>query len=482
MDKGGAMPLKNNHGVGLLELLIYATVGLVVTMGVYRVGLMTLKTSQIANTLIAERDLDNAFRSIINSEPDCGWNLKPSHFTDFSSGNKSKLTTADLSLKKTNDNNIPGDTDTEQDDVVLIKTGLFQNLIDIKRIELNKIPTPDDNTVMQDDVREVLIYYTKPSLGIDSTFGENPCKDSDDDNEKKGCYFKSCKVKYKLHATETDKVDQCEEINCESLTVSLSANQSCGDNEYFHGFDSSGKKICIDINSLRAQLDTNPCRFGEMYRGYNKTTKEYICERAEEVTDAGHCTDDPLDGSPRYLTATGNCIKKPVCEHTCREFDYRKSNLEYIWYQAYWGTGRGVAPFINCDGNEGNDKPRTEWILPPLINSYAKWIQKAESTPNPFWRQGVHSFDPRDSNYKNSSCYRQHSTDNKYYNSCIDLSCNRLNYDRVKGIFNCVNIKTIPTLRLEVESDKIDTSTFELNTSGKTWFKQKKIDTCGFSP
>ena len=139
----GIMTLQNNHGFGLIELLILSSISLFAGLGAFKITELAVKNTLISNTNLEGQDLIASIRKAFNEQ--CKDNLKPLNLSDPTNkkGNIKSLTfltadqNKDLNTKPVNFKN--------------------NGLINIIKTDLKD----DDN-----NHKRFTVYFTKPVLGM----------------------------------------------------------------------------------------------------------------------------------------------------------------------------------------------------------------------------------------------------------------------------------------------------------------------------
>ena len=280
--------LLSKKGVGLLEVLALAGLGLVIGMGLLNISKNSLQNSKVISTDLAEQDLEHSLIQILNDEEDCKWNLRPDNLSNKTAG-KGQLrdTNNDSKLVKTKGNNTSAPPPNTDDDITLVKLGDFRGALNIVKMEFI-IPDPSEQTK-----RSLRVYYSKKGLDQFNTYGGGACVKGTGANDQAGCYFKACKVDYSFSGTT---VNNCTFTKCENQGVSQSINVSgreCAGNKYLRGFDNNGKKICEDIS---------PCPAGHAFRGF-KADGSKLC------MDVAKCSDNQVF---KGFKSDGRKICEPV--------------------------------------------------------------------------------------------------------------------------------------------------------------------------
>ncbi len=232
-------------GFSLIEVLITATVGLVLGAGVLKLSQVAIQNTNIVQTSLVESELKRALDKFLN-DPDnptqCQDVLGPFHASDLSASPVSvypqnPVPTAD-----------PAKTAYEKLGKLAGETGL----ISIEKIELK------DNS---DPERQFIVYYKKPRLGKYATIGGGKCTGGTAAGDQNGCYFVSCDIKYRCSSSACNDADGADntagtaddDITCELVAGSCEgnnqrsntiANKECDPGLSLTGFDSAGEPIC----------------------------------------------------------------------------------------------------------------------------------------------------------------------------------------------------------------------------------------------
>ncbi len=228
-------------GFSLIEVLITATIGLILGAGVLKLSQVAIQNTNIVQTSLVESELKRALDKFLN-DPDnptqCQDVLGPFHASDLSASPVSvypqtPVPTAD-----------PAKTAYEKLGKLAGETGL----ISIEKIELKD---------KSDPVRQFIVYYKKPRLGKYETIGGGRCTGGTAAGDQNGCYFVSCDIKYRCSnsvcngagadtdpaVTDDDDI-KCALIKCEGAGKSLSDVGECEYDKHLIGFDSTGNPIC----------------------------------------------------------------------------------------------------------------------------------------------------------------------------------------------------------------------------------------------
>ena len=282
--------VKNNFGVGLVEVLLASGIGLVVTMGIFRVSTTAVKTTQTTQTILAEESLSKVVRESLGNEADCKWNLSPTRLVG-----SAPLTGQSIPALVKN-----GDITNQA--VTLIKakstteSGGFPEdnpLLLIKKLELKQVHSSDS------DQREFTVYYEKKGLGRFSTRENRACTSTN----LSGCYKLSCKMSYKnpfLPDTNPESTNNCKLLDCVASEDVL-RGQACPEGQYLQGFGEFEELTC-------ATLPT-PCPDGEVLTGFNADGTAGACASVLSSSDDS-CSSGQI---PIGLDATGNIECDAIC-------------------------------------------------------------------------------------------------------------------------------------------------------------------------
>ena len=282
--------IKNNFGVGLVEVLLASGIGLVVTMGIFRVSTTAVKTTQTTQTILAEESLSKVVRESLGNEADCKWNLSPTRLVG-----SAPLTGQSIPALVKN-----GDITNQA--VTLIKakstteSGGFPEdnpLLLIKKLELKQVHSSDS------DQREFTVYYEKKGLGRFSTRENRACTSTN----LSGCYKLSCKMSYKnpfLPDTNPESTNNCKLLDCVASEDVL-RGQACPEGQYLRGFGEFEELTC-------ATLPT-PCPDGQILTGFNDAGTQGVCAPVLSSRSSS-CPDGQI---PTGLDATGDIECDAIC-------------------------------------------------------------------------------------------------------------------------------------------------------------------------
>ena len=285
--------IKNNFGVGLVEVLLASGIGLVVTMGIFRVSTTALKTTRVTQTILAEESLSKVVRESLGNEADCKWNLSPTRLTGGTPLTGQSVPTLVKNGVVTNQA------------VTLIKTksttelGGFPEenpLLIIKKLELKQVHSADP------DQREFTVYYEKKGLGRFSTRGNRACTSTN----LSGCYKLTCKMSYKnpfLPDTNPESANNCKLLDCVASEDVL-RGQTCPDGQYLQGFGEFEELTCAPLPTA--------CPSGQALRGFNPDGTAGVCA---SVLSSSSSTCPPGQ-IPKGLKSDGSVNCGAICGST----------------------------------------------------------------------------------------------------------------------------------------------------------------------
>ena len=183
------MKLRNNKGLSILEVLISIFLFSVVSVAMFKALDMSLLSSNVSNSLLAEADLKLAIHKVL-SAGQCEKNLHPSKLHEVTSDSR---TLESLTRYK-----LPGSTGVE-----IIKKGeTFRDYLSIVKIELAGEAT--------DAYREFKVYYARERSRHLRTRKGQLCNESD----QSGCYVNKCNIEYEADYTN---VNTCTILDCFSV-------------------------------------------------------------------------------------------------------------------------------------------------------------------------------------------------------------------------------------------------------------------------
>ncbi len=330
-----------HDGFSLIEVLITATVGLILGAGVLKLSQVAIQNTNIVQTSLVESELKRAIDKFLN-DPDnptqCQDVLGPFHASDLSASPVSvypqtPVPTAD-----------PAKTAYEKLGKLAGETGL----ISIEKIELKD---------KSDPVRQFIVYYKKPRLGKYETIGGGRCTGGTAAGDQNGCYFVSCDIKYRCSNADcdgkgadtdpavTDDDDiKCQLIKCEGTGKSLSDVGECGDNEHLKGFDSTGNPICQQNCTGGRQWDesTTPpgCGCPANTRWNDIFRRCTFCQPHQRLGSDGNCVDvcPPSSTEIRQVWNGMQCIC-PFTTVVNNKGDCVCPQSEFISVQPSWDSG-----------------------------------------------------------------------------------------------------------------------------------------------
>lgn len=220
----------NNKGLGLVEVLVTASLMGVLFFGGAQTLKIALQASSVQRAMFAENDLRTTVAK--NLSGSCWDNLRNDDTNRLSGPHKANGIGDITSL-------LYGKITTGQP---------FKDKIDIIKMELtseNNPPPPDDLN------RDFIIYYKKRGLGSLNTIQEKECSTSSPPGSLIGCYHYKCTVRYETNTCTAFCSDLSEKITAEvqstvvqKVDQHIASKQWCGDKKYFIGFDSDGNPKC----------------------------------------------------------------------------------------------------------------------------------------------------------------------------------------------------------------------------------------------
>ena len=186
------MRLKNK-GIAITEVLIATAILSFISMAILKTVDMSLLSSNVANSLLADADLKIAlYNTLDHTDGQCKTNLHPDKFSPSGTNTLNSLTRYEVPIPPTSPTGVE----------LIKKDELFRNYLKIVKLELA-------GTGLQ---REFKVYYTRERAKNLKTRDGKPCTATD----TSGCYENICQMEYKLNSAGTD-VDTCTLLNCSGL-------------------------------------------------------------------------------------------------------------------------------------------------------------------------------------------------------------------------------------------------------------------------
>ena len=217
---------RKTRGIGLIETLVGGAIGAVVVAGTMKSLQLSLESSLVARSTLAESDIHHTISNILRNQDDCLANFDPKA-ESLPSSNAIGLYGADrawgvgelVQLVKN-----AGTSGTADDVTALEKGEIFKSSLKIVKMELKgTLPTTKDSTTelkKQEAIRSLIVYYKKEGMGAYSTVGGSDCQAKDTANniteDLSGCYFHQCSVDLRLDdpATTTTDEGKCDGVDC----------------------------------------------------------------------------------------------------------------------------------------------------------------------------------------------------------------------------------------------------------------------------
>ncbi len=279
-------------GFSLIEVLITATIGLILGAGVLKLSQIAIENTHILKTIFAEQKLEKAVSDALSDQAHCKDILGPFH----------SKTARPISVTN----------DSSKDYTYGVKTGEFEGgLIDIQKIELNP-PNPLDSANTEADY---IVYFKKPRLGKYATLGGGKCTSGTTAGDQAGCYFVKCKMDYFCSDNACGGTsDQCRLKTCEGNTQAPGvANKKCEAGKVLIGFNSAGQTICCRPGEEWDETSSPPqckCPNGKTWNGHACS-----CRKNQKLAKDGTCV-DACFGQDNIKIWDG---KKCVCPYTTWE-------------------------------------------------------------------------------------------------------------------------------------------------------------------
>ena len=312
------------RGFGLVESVIVAGVGMTLGLGVLKITQVSINTAQVSGTILSEQRLKKSIYNLLGDPKECAFNLKPSRLSDKANKNGEIA-----KLINTGGNNIDQNHDTS-DDTILITSGesFGDGLIRIIKIELIDPDTTNNNS----KERTFKLYYTKPRLAEFSTIAGRACSKTD----SSGCYTISCKMDYHCEDANGDCLptddpkNKCQPLDCLGDEGGGGGNGiNCGTNEYSKGLKENGNPECEPLSCLADKIfmglkedgtpncvsvnDSIRClSSGEFFRGFDSSGK-IICVNKHQVCSGGRTYESGSCTCPsrkQFDFAKGMCVCK----------------------------------------------------------------------------------------------------------------------------------------------------------------------------
>ncbi len=265
--RGPTLPKTPLHaGFSLIEVLITATIGLILGAGVLKLSQIAIENTLILKTIFAEQKLEKAVSDALTDQTHCKDILGPFH------------SKTDRPISVTND--------SAKTYKYGVKIGEFEpGLINIQAIKLDP-PNPLDSANTEADY---IVYFKKPRLGKYATLGGGKCTSGTTAGDQAGCYFVKCKMDYFCSDNACGGTsDQCRLKTCEGNTQAPGvANQKCEAGKVLIGFNSAGQTICCRPGEQWDETSSPPqckCPTGKTWNDHRCG-----CLRYQYESPAGTC-------------------------------------------------------------------------------------------------------------------------------------------------------------------------------------------------
>ena len=204
----------NRQGMGLVEVLLAAGLSVAVFSGTHKALMLSVKTSRLVTSELAERELNTAIGRALGDTASCQANLIPR--ADLPSTIPESPNKGLYGTETTRDSGA-GEVLTLDAGTVSLRRGFeIKGDLRIVKMELKQW----DKTPADPDKRVFVVWYEKLHFGP-AEEGKT-CTAGSGATDQDGCFFSRCELKYKLNATK-DAVETCQIVpnggDCQGVSV-----------------------------------------------------------------------------------------------------------------------------------------------------------------------------------------------------------------------------------------------------------------------
>ena len=214
-----AVQLRNRRGMGLVEVLLAAGLSVLVFSGTHKALMLSVKTSRVVTSELAERELKQAVGMALGEEASCKANLIPR--ADLPSTIPESPNKGLYGTKTTRDSGAGEVLNLDAGTVSLRRGFEIKGDLRIVKMELRQW----DKTPADPDKRVFVVWYEKLHLGP-AEEGKS-CTAGSQASDQDGCYFSRCELKYKLN-TAKDGAETCQIVGGDCAGVSVAGGGGGG--------------------------------------------------------------------------------------------------------------------------------------------------------------------------------------------------------------------------------------------------------------
>ena len=214
-----AVQLRNRRGMGLVEVLLAAGLSVLVFSGTHKALMLSVKTSRVVTSELAERELKQAVGMALGEEASCKANLIPR--ADLPSTIPESPNKGLYGTKTTRDSGAGEVLNLDAGTVSLRRGFEIKGDLRIVKMELRQW----DKTPADPEKRVFVVWYEKLHLGP-AEEGKS-CTAGSQASDQDGCYFSRCELKYKLN-TAKDGAETCQIVGGDCAGVSVAGGGGGG--------------------------------------------------------------------------------------------------------------------------------------------------------------------------------------------------------------------------------------------------------------